>query len=144
MGTSGGNPGRLESFAVGGNPTRQYIFTDFSCGDRKNNRCGCVLSGIKIDAVKTEKYDHRCESGTLIAIDKGMIFRDSEPIGRCQNGEIGFPIGELIDRSRQRGFEKSEIAHSFWTAEERKLLGVEIKNKVHIQPTRLAHLASAL
>ena len=73
-----------------------------------------------------------------------MIARNAEPVRRGEHTEVGFTIREFVDWSRQRGFEQAQIADAIWPAEESELLGVEIKNEVNVEPSRLVHFASAL
>jgi len=127
-----------------GKPTRQHILGDFAGGKSKHDRgCG-FLAGVKVDAVKPEKHDHRSQRRALVAVDEGMIARDAEPVCRRKDGESGFAIREFMNRPCQRGFEQTDIADAVDAAEKRKLLGVEIKNEIDVEPSRLAHFASAL
>lgn len=127
-----------------GNPPRQIIFGDFSRRKAKDN-CGCsLLRCIKINPIEPEKYDHRRERSPFVAINERMIARNTEPIGRRENGKISFPVGEFVYRPRERGFKKPAITDTIGSAEKCKLLGVKIENDVNVEPTRLAHLASAL
>jgi len=45
-----------------------------------------------------------------------MIARDSERIGGSERGKIGLPIGEFVERPRERGFEEPQIAYSIAAA----------------------------
>ena len=73
-----------------------------------------------------------------------MIARDAEPIGRSESGKIGFAVSEFINRPCQCRFQKPDIADAVRAAEKRKLLGVEVKNEVDVEPSRLVHFARAL
>jgi len=74
----------------------------------------------------------------------GVIARDAESISSGERGDSAFTISQLVERSRQRGFEQAAIANSVGATEERQLLGMEIKNDIDIEPFRLVHFASAL
>jgi len=73
-----------------------------------------------------------------------MIARNTESIGCSQCSQIGFPVSEFVDWSRQCGLEKANIADAVDAAEKSKLLGVEIKDDLNIEPFRSDHFASAL
>ncbi len=134
---------RNECPAVCGNPPCQDILHDFPCGKAKYDGGGGLLGSIKIDSVQPEKYDHRCQSRSLVAVDKCVISRDAESISCRENGKVRFAVSEFIDRPCERGFKETAIAEAIGAAEKRKLLGVEIENDIDVEPSRLAHLASA-
>ncbi len=122
----------------------QRVLCNLSSAKAQNDGCRGLRLRIKINVVKSEKYDHRGERSPLIAVNKRMIACNTKSIGGREDGWIGFAISELIDRSRQCGFKKSNIADTVGAAEKSKLLGVEIKNDANVEPFRLIHFASAL
>ena len=55
-----------------GNPTCQNVLPDLTRGQAKDDCGGFLLRGNKVKPVKSEKYDHRGQGRTLIAIDEWM------------------------------------------------------------------------
>jgi hypothetical protein len=98
----------------------------------------------QIDAIEPQKYNHRGERRPFVAVDERVIARNAKTIGGGKDGEIGFAVGEFIDRSRKCGFEKPDVTDPVGAAEKSELLGVKIKNDADVEPCRLIHFANAL
>src|ERR1700731_3966237 len=125
-------------------PAREPVLID-SAGRYLENNCGGVLRRhVEIDPIEPEKHDHGAEGGPLVAVDEGMIARDSERIGGSERGKIGLPIGEFVERPRERGFEEPQIAYSIAAAKYGELLSMNIKDDISVEPFRLGHFANAL
>ena len=105
-----------------------------------------ALSGRhqKIDVVQTQKYDERTEGCALVAIDKRMVSRNAEGIRCRKRRKVSFAIGEFVDGTAQRKFQHTLVTNAVRSSEQRKLLGVEIDQDLHVQPDRLVHFARAL
>jgi hypothetical protein len=135
---------RNEQFTVSGDPTCQHVLRDFPGGQRKDYCGRSLLWGIEVDAVESEKHDHGRQRGPLVSVNESVIPRDPKPVSRGECGKIGFAVSELIDRPRQRGFEKAAIAQAIGTAKKGELLGVKVKDDIDFEPSWLVHFARAL
>lgn len=73
-----------------------------------------------------------------------MILGDAKRISSREGREIAFFVGKPVSWSTQRGFNQVPIADTVSSAKQGKLLGMNIKNDIDVEPFRLAHSASAL
>ena len=73
-----------------------------------------------------------------------MVSGNAEGIRRRQRSKVSFAIGEFVDGTAQRGFQHALVTNTVRSSEQRKLLGVEINQDLHVQPDRLVHFARAL
>jgi hypothetical protein len=96
---------------------RQCFLADLSRSEAKHNRCGLLRRCIKIDTILSKKYDHRGERRRFVAVNERMIARNAKSIGGSKDSEIGFAVGELIDRFRKCGFEKPDVTDPVGAAE---------------------------
>lgn len=122
----------------------QRVLRDFPRGKAQDDCCRGLRRSIKIEAVKSKKYDHRGEGSPLVAVNEWVIARNAKSVGGREDGKIGLAVSELIDRSRQGQLEKSDIPDAIGAAEQSKLLGVEIEDDASVEPFRLTHFARAL
>jgi hypothetical protein len=85
-------------------PAGQRRLGNFACGEAENDG-GCLFGrSIEIKPVEPQKHDHRCKRGPLVAVDKRMIARDAEAIGRSEIVNFAFAIGKFVDWPAQGRF----------------------------------------
>ena len=127
-----------------GNPAGEQVLVDFAGGQRENDRSRRFQWRVEIELVEIEKHDHGRECGSFVAVNEWMITSNAKTVGRCERGEIGFPVREFVLGPAQGRFKKPKIANAVGPPEESQLLGMEIQDDSEFQPSRLGHLASAL
>ena len=125
-------------------PAGQHFLGNFT-GCKAEDDGGCLLRGsIEIKPVESQKHDHRCKRGPLVAVNKRMIARDAETISRREIGQFTFAVAKFVDRPASADSNKPRSRMPSAPPKQRKLLGMEVKDDDRIEPFRLVHLASAL
>ena len=144
IGHSGLNARCFKRSNIVRDPAREHIFTDLTGGESKHDRGRCFLRRNKGEPVEIKKHDCRCQRRSLVSVDERVIARDAEAIGSRERGKIGLAIRKLVAGTGQGRLEKAEIANAVWSAKQRELLGMKVKDNAELEPFRLGHFARAL
>ena len=84
------------------NPCREFVFAHIARGDSEYGEHTGGIVGDQLKAVECEEQFGGDEGRALVAIDEGMVARQSPAVGGSQRSGIGLSIGGEILRPRQR------------------------------------------
>ena len=86
-----------------------------------------LRSGFKPRTIEPEKNVHAGESNALVAVDETVVHRETFPQCRRLLDQIGIVAGL---RTKQQGYDQPVVADTLRTAEQAKLLGMDVERVV--------------
>lgn len=124
-------------------PAGERWLVDVARGEGKHDEDRCRIVGYELIAVDVEKKLDRNISSTLVAVDEGMVTRNSEAVRRCKIGDVRRSIGAQIPGPGERGLEQAGIARAGSATMLGKLRFVNCNDHVGRKPSDAGHLASS-
>ncbi len=79
----------------------------------------------------------------FVAIDEGVVTRDTEAVGGSERRNIRFPIDGQIGSSGQSGIEQASIPQTRRTTMFRETFAMQEQQRLTVDPTPRCHFANA-
>ena len=98
---------------------------DFAGSDHQNELNDLFLLGLDAQPIEKQEQIGRCECSAFVSVNKWMVLRDAEQIGRRKFAEIWIPVCFLLQRACERRFQHSFIPDASSAAVEAQLLSVQ-------------------
>lgn len=128
--------------ASAANPAGKVLFSSLARGKTKEH---CHTVGIARDEImpveRKKKLSHNI-SRPLVAVDEGMIARNSECVGRRERRRIRLAIERQVHRPAKRRLKRAPIANSRGAAMLGKLFVMDRENDTAVDEDP-SHLASS-
>ena len=103
-------------------PLSERWLIELPAGEGQDDCDDLFLRRIDPKAVQPEKEVHRLEGDALVAIQKGMVARESESVRSCERREVRLGlVAKQVARAFQRRVQQSPISNS-----ERAAVGLDL------------------
>jgi hypothetical protein len=109
----------------GANPFGKVFFGSLVVGECEHFFDDIFLGRAQSKAVEAKKCGESDEGDSLVAIDEGMVARQTVCVGGRENDDIPFAVVPLIQRSSQRGLKQVLVTDSRSAEVLLQLVGME-------------------
>ncbi len=127
-----------------GEPGGVGVGIDLAGGEGEGVEDGLFLGGFQLEAIDTEKSVGRHESGSLVSIQKRMIFDDTVSVTSGEVEKRRLSVIEKLRRAAKRGIEKPLVPDAVQATEASQEFSLDREDDFPSQPDGFGHLASSL
>ena len=112
-------------------------------GEGEGLKHGLFFGGVEDPAVYFQKQSRSHQTGTLVAIEKWVVFDDAVGVagGKIKYGR-GFVVVKL-DGTRERGIEQAFVAKAIQSSKAGEQFAVKREAVLFLNPNGIVHLASS-
>jgi hypothetical protein len=93
-------------------PLSEFVFSQITGGQGEHRHDALRIVGCQVPSIEGQKQLDRHESATLVTIDKWLLTRQVEPVGRRQRGSVRLTMVGKMQRSVRRQFKQALVANT--------------------------------
>ena len=125
------------------NPARVRGFSHLAGGEGERFQDGVYFGGCETITIQLKKQNACRETDAFIAIDKWVVFGETESVGSRQFEDGWFAVSEKVFRSAKSGIEHTLVTNAGGTAVFGQKHFLNSEHYVAPHPNRRFHLASS-
>jgi hypothetical protein len=137
-------PSTLAPDDVGPQPSRISNFIERACCEIPDGLSSVFFAGFEVEAVEFEKQNPDYETGSLVAIDEGMVADNAGGVKSGHAHDVGaVGVGMVLAGTGQGGLQQPSIAQSCLTTVDGYKVVVDREDVAFLDPERFFLISAA-